>query len=269
MQEISSVKEDVEAIRPAMRHRMNKPQEWWEAFFPVWGDIQRQVKSEEATRVEADCIENLLQLPLQSQVLDVPCGDGRLAIRLASLGIRVTAVDFALPLLEEGRREASARGLEVEWAHRDMRDLPWQERFDGAYCFWGSFGYFEDAENATFLEAVCRTLKPGARFLVETHIAETLLPRFEARDWQRVGETLLLQERQYDHIRSRVEVAWTFARGGEIVERSSSIRIYTYQELCRLLEEAGFTSCEGYDGLTDQPFRLGAQRLLLVATKRA
>jgi cyclopropane fatty-acyl-phospholipid synthase-like methyltransferase len=247
---------------------MSQQTEWWEEFFPTWADVQRQAKSEAETRVEADCIENLLQLSLQATVLDVPCGEGRLALQLAALGLRVTGVDITLPLLEDARRKAAERRLEVTWEHRDMRDLPWREAFDGAFCFWGSFGYFDEQGNADFLTAVARALKPGARFLVEMHVAETLLPRFQERSWHRVGETLMVQARRYDHVRSRINVEWTFIKNGEVVERRSSIRIYTYHELCRLLEEAGFTACEGYDGASEAPFQLGSQRLVLVATKR-
>jgi cyclopropane fatty-acyl-phospholipid synthase-like methyltransferase len=249
-------------------NEMSVQKEWWEEFFPAWSDVQRQIKSEEETRVEADCIENLLQLPLQATVLDVPCGEGRLALQMAALGFRVTGVDLALPLLEDARQKAAERRLEVTWEHRDMRDLPWQNAFDGAFCFWGSFGYFDERGNADFLNAVCRALKPGARFLMDTHVAETLLPRFQERAWHRIGETIMLQARRYDHAQSRINVEWTFIKDGEAVERSSSIRIYTYYELCRLLKEAGFIACEGYDGASETSFHLGARRLVLVATKR-
>jgi SAM-dependent methyltransferase len=246
---------------------MSEQNEWWQEFFPAWAEVQRQAKSEEETRVEADCIENLLQLPLQATVLDVPCGDGRLALQLAALGCRVTGVDITLPLLEDARRKAAERRLEVTWEQRDMRDLPWRDAFDGAFCFWGSFGYFDEQGNADFLKAVARTLKPGARFLLETHVLETLLPRFQERTWEQFGETILLHARRFDHGRSRVNEAWTFVKGGQSVERQSSIRIYTYHELCGLLAEAGFTECEGYDGASETPFRLGARRLVLVATR--
>jgi cyclopropane fatty-acyl-phospholipid synthase-like methyltransferase len=247
---------------------MSERTEWWEEFFPAWMEIQGQAKSEEETRVEADCIENLLQLSLQATVLDVPCGEGRLALQLAALGFRVTGVDITLPLLEEAQQKAAERRLEVTWEHRDMRDLPWQETFEGAFCFWGSFGYFDEPGNGEFLKAVARTLKPGARFLIETHTAETVLPRFQERSWQRVGDTLVLQDRRFDHTQSRINEQWTFIKDGESVQRRSSIRIYTYRELRGLLEAAGFTACEGYDGASEAPFRLGARRLVLVATKQ-
>jgi cyclopropane fatty-acyl-phospholipid synthase-like methyltransferase len=247
---------------------MSEPKEWWESFWPAWADVQRQVKSEEETRAEADCIEDLLELPPQSSVLDVPCGEGRLSLAVASLGYRVTGVDITLPLLEDARRKAAASQLEIVWEHRDMRDLPWEGAFHGAFCFWGSFGYFDEGGNAAFLKAVSRALKPGARFLIDTHTLETVVARFQERGWSRVGDILMLEERRYDHARSRIDVEWTWVRNGGLTVRQSSMRIYTYSELCRLLEETGFQIAEAYDGLSDRPFHLGARRLLMVASKR-
>src|SRR5206468_2009269 len=62
---------------------MSEREKWWESFFPAWAEMQRQVKGEEETRAEADCIEDLLQLPPQSRLLDVPCGEGRLSLEVA------------------------------------------------------------------------------------------------------------------------------------------------------------------------------------------
>lgn len=249
---------------------MSMQTEWWESFFTgLWLDIVRPVKTDdEKTRAEADFIEKVLQLTPQAEVLDVPCGKGRHSLELASRGYQVMGMDVTLPFLENARRKAIERQLEITWEHRDMRDLPWQEAFDGAFCFGGSFGYFDEEGNAEFLNAVARTLKPGARFLVDAHVAETLLPRYQERDWGQVRDMLVLQERCYDHVHSRVDAEWTLVQEGKVEKRSSSIRIYTYRELCRLLEEVGFVNCEGYGSLSQEPFKLGSRRLYLVATKR-
>ena len=249
---------------------MSTQTEWWESFFTgSWLDLVRPVKmDDERTRAEADFIEKVLQLVPQAEVLDVPCGKGRHSLELALRGYQVTAVDVTPPFLDDARYKATERQLEIAWKHRDMPDLPWQEAFDGAFCFGGSFGYFDEEGNAEFLKAVARALKPGARFLVDAHVAETLLPRFQERDWGQVRDMLMLQERRYDHVHSRVDAEWTLVQEDKVKKRSSSIRIYTYRELCRLLEEVGFVNCEEYGSLNQEPFELGSRRLYLVATKR-
>jgi 2-polyprenyl-3-methyl-5-hydroxy-6-metoxy-1,4-benzoquinol methylase len=68
----------------------------------------------------------------QAKILNVPCGAGRLCLELASRGYHMTGVDLALPLLDDARRKATQRQLEIAWEDPDMRDLPWKEEFDYA-----------------------------------------------------------------------------------------------------------------------------------------
>jgi hypothetical protein len=60
---------------------------------------------------------------------------------------------------------------------------------------------------------------------------------------------------------------FTFTRDGIEDKRPSSQRAYTYRELTELLHDAGFESVAAYGSLTEEPFRLGAHRLLLVSQK--
>ena len=64
------------------------------------------------------------------RVLDVATGTGNVALRAAEHGATVTAVDITPEQLEIGRREAEARGLEIDWREADAQDLPFQ---DGAF----------------------------------------------------------------------------------------------------------------------------------------
>jgi SAM-dependent methyltransferase len=232
----------------------------------MWLDVQRVLRAARTTS-EAEFIQRVLKVQPGASILDVPCGEGRLSLELASRGFRVTGVDVTKAVLEDARRVATERRLEVAWHRRDMRELPWLEAFDGAFCFWGSFGYFDDEENKAFLTAVARTLKPGGRFVIDMpNVAEGLLPGFQERSWWPVGEVIVLEERRYDHVRSRVEVDWTLVKSGQVETKTSSIRTYTYREICSLLTEVGFTGLDAFSSLTGEAFKLG-QRLYMVATK--
>jgi SAM-dependent methyltransferase len=121
-----------------------------------------------------------------------------------------------------------------------MRDIPWSEEFDAAFCFGGSFGYFDDEGNRRHVASVSRSLKPEGRFLIDAHTLETLLPVFQERDWGHRGDDLILQDRSFDHETTRVGAQWTIIHQGHTSQRSSSMRIYTYRELCQLLAGVGF-----------------------------
>jgi SAM-dependent methyltransferase len=246
---------------------------WWENFFHgVALDFWRAAIPAELTHAEADFIAKQLQLTGSAKVLDVPCGNGRLAIALAQRGLALTGVDIATEFMDEARSSSARAGVNVEWANRDMRDLrdlPGAGEFDGAFCFGNSFGYLDDAANADFLKAVSHALKPAARFILDAPaIAECVLPTFQPSRSIEIAGIKVDIEHRYDHEQGRMFNDFTFIRNGVVDRRPSSQRNYTYHELAELLRAAGLEIVAAYGSLAEEPFKLGAQRLLLVAEKR-
>lgn len=243
-------------------------QHWWEKFFTgEWAQFVTQVDDAQ-TRREAALLRVLLKLRPGMSVLDVPCGGGRLTLALAAQGIVATGVDQSSMLLERAQRESTARHLPAEWAQADMRQLPWVARFDAAYCFWGSFGYFEDEGNASALRSVAQALRPGGRFLLDTPVVETLLPRLSSGLFLANGG-LVSETCTFDPETARVESDWTLVRAGRVRTGHTSIRLYTLRELKSLLHDCGFERLTAFDGQTGGPFRFGAERLALVGTRGA
>jgi SAM-dependent methyltransferase len=242
---------------------------WWENFFHgIALDFWRAAISDEQTRAEADFINNQLQLPVGAKLLDVPCGNGRLSIELAAFGFELTGVDISVEFIEEAKRKSQARGVNVDWQNIEMRALPWTSNFEGGFCFGNSFGYLEDDENAAFLKVVSRTLKPGARFILDAPaIAECLLPHFVGNRTIELGDISCTIDTRYDHEQSRMFPSFTFVRNGVEDKRASSQRVYTYKELVTLLSEAGLQTIAAYGSLAEEPFKLGDHRLLLVTKK--
>jgi SAM-dependent methyltransferase len=241
--------------------------EWWLDFFngPVVRAL-RQFAAPDRTRAEADYLAAALRLSAGDQVLDVPCGDGRLALELAARGCRVTGVDLSAELLQHAHAAAAERQLAVGWERRDMRDLPWRDRFDGAFCFGNSFGYLDEAGNASFLRAVRQTLRPGGRFVLETgYLAESLFPAFTARRWFGFGPDLMLSDGSYDPALARLETEYIFVQDGEVARRRATARIYTFRELAELCRAAGFTDVSASSSLAGDAFRLGSTLLYLQA----
>jgi SAM-dependent methyltransferase len=249
---------------------MNEAAAWAESFFTGnFVELWLRVMSEEQTRAEADSLEKLLRLPAGARVLDVPCGGGRHSLELAARGFQMTGVDISAKFLAHARSRAAERELAIAWQKRPMDELPWEGQFDGAFCAGNSLGGLDDAATAAFFRAVARALKPGARFVVDNGcVAECVLPLLKERFWMPVGDILFLIHNHYDHVRSRLDIDFTFVRDGKVEKKSGFQRVFTYRELCALLAEAGFERMEGYASYALEPFHLGAHNLVLVATRR-
>ena len=96
---------------------------WWEHFFeglPV--TLWLEALSQEHTESEAESIARWLSVQPGADLLDVPCGGGRLSLALAERGYRLTGVDVSREFLEHARSCDDAD--RVSWEHREMRDLP-------------------------------------------------------------------------------------------------------------------------------------------------
>jgi ubiquinone/menaquinone biosynthesis C-methylase UbiE len=91
------------------------------------------------------------------RVLDVAAGTGNVAIRAAEAGARVVASDLTPENFDAGRREAAARGVELEWVEADAEALPFADaEFDVVTsCFGAMFAPDHEAVARELLR-VCR-----------------------------------------------------------------------------------------------------------------
>lgn len=233
---------------------------WWARFFEGSAlELWRLAHTRDENRGEAADLVRALSLTPGERVLDVPCGYGRLALELAALGLRVCGIDAAEAFVAEGRERARQRGLELDLRLGDMRELPWKNELDGAFCVGNSFGYFDDEGDQAFLRAVASALRPGGRFLLEVPLAAELVAgKREFRDWRRLGERLLLSEGFHDEAQGRMETSYTFVdlrtAGGALETRHASYRVYSIGELTERLRAAGFDSIEWLGDLGGTPF---------------
>jgi SAM-dependent methyltransferase len=246
--------------------------EWWRTYFEasLWQAVQLGWDSleGESSEEQADRIVEALRLEPGMRVLDAPCGSARIAIELAARGMRATGLDITEAFLEEGRRGAAARDVDVDLVRADLRDsesVP-AGTLDAVVCVWGSFGYFDESGNRAQARAAATALRPRGRYLLDMPSTETLYRRFRDRNWFDVGDVTVLQETELNIGTGRAETTWTFIRGVERATHRSSIRIYSLHELTDLLRGAGFVSFEARDSELE-PFELDSHRLWLVATK--
>lgn len=93
----------------------------------------------------------------EQRVLDVGAGTGNAALRAAETGAEVVASDLTPELFEAGRREAAARGVEVEWVEADAERLPFADgEFDVVISCIGAMFAPHHQATADELLRVCR-----------------------------------------------------------------------------------------------------------------
>jgi 2-polyprenyl-3-methyl-5-hydroxy-6-metoxy-1,4-benzoquinol methylase len=195
----------------------------------------------ERTPEEVERIVELFELEPGAEILDCPCGHGRIANPLAERGFRVTGLDTTELFLERAREDAAARGVEVEYVHGDMRELPWRDRFDGLLNWFTSFGYFSDDENKSVLRQFHDALKAGGRLVLETQNVTRIM--LNAEPVHVVGERdgdLTIDRWTLDAENARFRTERIVIRDGRARKAHFTVRWFTVPELRAWLEEAGF-----------------------------
>jgi len=105
------------------------------------------------------------------RVLDIGCGTGALAAALAAHGHRVTGIDSDPGMIEEARR----RHEDVEFLHRDMRDIGRLDGpFDLVYALGNVLSFLEDAHLGGVLDALGQRLAADGAWV------------FQVVDWDRI-----------------------------------------------------------------------------------
>lgn len=246
---------------------------WYEELFanedPARYD--KYIESENS-RTQVDFVIDKLALEPGAKVLDLCCGQGRHLIDLARRGYDVVGLDLSEYMLDKCKTAAAAEGIMPVLVHADMREIGFTAEFDAVINMFASFGYLEtEDEDQKVLNAASLALRGGGLLLLDLHNREKLVSELRPIDWYENGYgDFILSDRDFDSITSRVnsrEV--TIHSDGRRSERSYSLRLYTYTELDKMLQQAGLTVHSVYGDFDSGPFHRQSRRMVVIARKEA
>ena len=100
-------------------------------------------------------------------ILDLGCGPGLYALRLAKAGFQVTGVDFSENSIHYALEEAHRQGLQVDYRCQDYLQLEDQSLYDAALLIFGDFCALSPDHRARLLNRVHQALKPGGRLILD------------------------------------------------------------------------------------------------------
>ena len=136
----------------------------YEGLAPIWDLYARQHQPDYAAFL--DTLAILRNDPIRS-VLDLACGTGMLAARLAVDGRQVVGVDVSPAMLAMAKVRC-ARHPEVQLVEGDFRNVRLGRQFDAVVCGSNSLNYLSDpGELAQVFRVVEDHVRPGGVFLFD------------------------------------------------------------------------------------------------------
>lgn len=228
---------------------------------------------EKQTSKEVDLIVKGLQLPINSKILDLGCGNGRLSVLLSKCGFNVHGLDSSEKLIAMAKENASEQNVKIDFCKGDMRKLPFKDNeFDGIFNFYSSFGFYDNEENITVLKEIRRVLKLQGKFLLETINRDTL-------------SSSIQKNLKYDIIRRyMIEDIWNFNSitnkltvKREVFNKNTllgnavlEIRLYSLSELMDMFSKASLSFIASHSNpFSHLYYSTDIKRLIIVGQKSA
>ena len=192
-----------------------------------------------------------------SAVLDVACGPGLYVHELARLGHRCVGIDFSPASIEYATRVAQVEELDCQFRCQDIRRAGFGIDFDLVTLLYGQINVFRRREAQDILRRVHQALVPGGQLILEPQQRAAVVGTGVAvTSWEsaRAGlfsnePHLLLHERFWHEEEQTTTERWHVidAGSGTVTRHAMSYLAYESEELCRLVQEAGFSTVESME----------------------
>ena len=194
-----------------------------------------------------------------TRILDLGCGPGLYASRLARLGHRCVGIDFSPASIAYAREQAEDAGLECTYLEQDIRTANYGAEYGLVMLIFGEFNVFGREEAKGILTKACRALLPDGLLLLEPHAFDKVVEiGSQPSSWYSAEKGLFsseshlcLQESLWD-ADDNVAIERYYiidAATGKVTCSSSSMQAYTDEEYQSLLAECGFDRIMLYPSL--------------------
>ncbi len=175
---------------------------WYKKWFNTkdYLELYKHRNSKDAAQI-AGLITRTLNLPKDSNVLDLACGNGRHSLIIARKGFNVLGIDISKYLIGVAKKKLNSEYKKyrdnLHFDIKDMRNISHINEFDLVVNLFSSFGYFEkDSENFSVIRSVSKSLKTGGYFFFDFLNGEYIKKHIKPFDVSTRNHNAVLQVRE-------------------------------------------------------------------------
>ncbi len=209
------------------------------------------------------------------QILDLGCGPGLYASRLAKRGHTCLGIDYAPASIAYAQAQAERENLACTYQQQDIRAADYGGGHDLVMLIFGEFNVFRPSEARRILAKAYRALQPGGRLLLEPHtfsavrqLGEQPPSWYAARGGLFSDRPHLCLSESFWQAEQKVAVQRYFivdAETGRVTRHGASTQAYTDEEYRSLLTEEGFGQIDFYPSLTGREEKSQSALMVILA----
>jgi SAM-dependent methyltransferase len=217
-----------------------------------------------------------LSLKAGDSVLDLGCGPGLYASRLARAGLRVTGLDYSCRSIEYAARYANENSLEIAYRYENYLELGDENQYDAALLIYGDFCPLGPGQRSRLLQNIHRALKPGGKFVLDVSTREHRKKHGSRNGWHvletgfwKPGLHLVLEE-GFDYPESSIwlDQAITIEADGKVSVYRNWFQDYTPESITMELEQGGFKVKSLWGDLTGTAYTLASEWIGVITEKQ-
>lgn len=213
-------------------------------------------------------------------LLDLACGTGTMAIRMAKLGYEVTGVDIIPEMIDWASQKALKQDVSIEWVVADARTFHLQKQFPFIYMLGNAFQHFlTRADLEALLARVREHLHPEGCFLFGTrnpsprNLLEARYPEPRESTTPDGRRYIASEQQEYDPITQIQHYTfhdqWISPDGeSETKTTRTALRYVFPQEMEALLFYNGFQIVSCYGNWQQEPLNATSREMIYVCQKR-
>lgn len=234
---------------------------WFSTWFdsPYYHILYKDRNYREA-QIFMDNLTQYLNMDEGSKVLDLACGKGRHAIYLNQLGYNVLGVDLSSNSIEIAKKNENEN---LKFAVHDMR-LPFDEKFDGIFNLFTSFGYFEDDnDNLKTLISIKESLSEYGFGVIDFMNVNKVIADLVPTEIKTVDEIEFHIKRYV--LDNYIYKEINFEDNGEKYHFTEKVRALTLQNFKELIEQSGMHLLDTFgDYKLKKFYKNESERLILI-----
>jgi len=246
----------------------------YSAFAKIYDRVMRDVDyTGWALHIRKLC--NRFNLPHQ-RVLELACGSGSIALKLAPKGISMVGVDISQTMLDLAKEKLNGKKIDIPLHRASMADfasLGLRRDFDMVICLYDSLNYLllEEEVRRCFAQTYDH-IRPGGGFIFDITTEYNLMHNFAGYTYaENFSDASYIWDNEYDIVhklcRSKVTV-FLYEDGPYHKHIEEHVqRVYPTDTLMQWVTETGFEILGLFHNLTEQPPKEKCERIHFVCKK--